>query len=368
MVNKPKTRPKTSGISISRRDAETVFAEALKLAQAHDVTLPQEWLDRTKNVGDASSTTFTPMLGTALLAKATDRRVDALSLRASESHKSYSARSLAKEVLVPRCRWAGIDIRTTGAEPLNNQPFLRAKRVGRDLEVHDAAKLELGYLCECLEQADFLENESAVLGLAAFLRARIEVSASRKPVTMAQGLLWISALKLALDAFVEGDSEGGKVGQAVVAAILDLAFPDVRTKRVNDPSRQFPGDVGVFTDGRLVLSAEVKQRPFLPTEILQFADTLAKHDVHRAFIVALRQAPPLDSTALRIRSETLHRVDVAIFTSPSDLLDEALRYADEDLPVSLSLFPQRMLTRLEELEVSTLRRQEWASVFGSMSG
>jgi len=47
--------------------------------------LPEEWLERTRRVGKAQNATFTPMLGTALLAKATDDHIDALSLREDES-------------------------------------------------------------------------------------------------------------------------------------------------------------------------------------------------------------------------------------------------------------------------------------------
>lgn len=105
------------GLTIDREQATIRFGQALVLART-DAVLPDEWIERTRRIGAARSKTFTPVVGTALLAKATDDAVDALSLREDESHKGYSARSVAKEVFVPCCVRAGIDIRNRGAEPL----------------------------------------------------------------------------------------------------------------------------------------------------------------------------------------------------------------------------------------------------------
>ena len=146
--------PETVGLTIDKQLATERFGQALVLAHS-DTPLPEEWLQRTREIGLAHNKTFTPVLGTALLAKATDRFVDAFSLREGESHKSYSARSLAKEVLVPCCVRAGIDIRNKGAEPLNNQPFLRADRISTNLNVKANAVEELTYLCEWIAAVEF---------------------------------------------------------------------------------------------------------------------------------------------------------------------------------------------------------------------
>jgi hypothetical protein len=353
------------GLNIPRIAAERVFAKALKLARSR-APLPTEWIDRTRRVAESKSKTFTPVLGTALLAKATDRRVDAFALRESEGHKSYSARSLAKEVLVPCCVKAGIDIRSSGAEPLNNQPFLRATRISTNLEVKANAKADLQYLCECITRVDFLEDDSATKALAAFLRARSAATAARASVVIGRGVLPLQALEVAVDHYLEGDSEGGKTGQAVVAAILDLVFANVLTKRINDPSMKWPGDVGVFEKDRLVLSAEVKQRSFSETEILLLAKRLADAGAHRALIAALKQDDPLDDLALRVSGQE-YGVEVFVYRQASVLLREGIRFAGRDLPVSLELFPARVLARLDEIEVSEARRLEWTALFVGLS-
>ncbi len=353
------------GITLDKRLATEKFAQALVLARS-ETALPQEWLDRTRKIGEARNKTFTPVLGTALLAKATERFVDAFSLRESESHKSYSARSLAKDVLVPCCVRAGVDIRNKGAEPLNNQPFLRAMRISTELKVKPNAVVELTYLCECLTRVDFLENRGALEALAAFLRARIEVSGTSTPIELSAGVLDLPELQRALDQFMSGDNEGGKTGQAIVTAILNLVFEDVRTKKINDPSNRWPGDVGAFIDDNLTISAEVKQRPFTDAEVLLFAQRLQQASIHRGIIAALVQDDdPLDSDQLIFQAHRLYQVDLRIYTSAGALLREAMRYAAQDLPLSLAEFPRYAIQRMQELEVSDPRMRDWAAIFAT---
>ena len=161
------------GIRVDKKLAHQRFDDALELARS-SASLPQEWIDRTNRIAEVSSMTFTPMLGTALLAKATNDAAGALTLKATAAHNAYSARGICHDVLVPRCVKEGINIRTTGKEPLNNQPFFRYDVVDRSMRVRASAE-ELDLLVKSLEQADFLRNEDALRAFAAFLRARIGI-------------------------------------------------------------------------------------------------------------------------------------------------------------------------------------------------
>jgi hypothetical protein len=356
------------GLTIDRIQATERFGQALVLARS-DTPLPEAWLERTRKVAGAQNATFTPVLGTALLAKATDDSVDALSLREDESHKGYSARSLAKEVLVPCCVRAGIDIRSKGAEPLNNQPFLRASRISTTLKVRPNAIEDLAYLCKTVEQADFLRGRDALEALAAFLRARIEASGPAIPVVLGAGVLNLHQLVDALDTYMAGDNEGGKVGQAMTTAILDLVFPEqVVTKKINDPSSNWPGDVGVFDRSVQTLSAEVKQRPITEAEVLLFAQRLHEAELHRGFIVALDQGRvSLDQPQLQFQANRLYGVNLSFFFTAGELLEQAARFAGQDTVLLLARFPRHVLSRMEELEVSTARQQEWAAIFATPS-
>jgi hypothetical protein len=304
--------------------------------------------------------TFTPALGTALLARATDRHVDAFSLREDGSHKSYSARSVAKDVLVPGCKVAGIDIRTSGAEPLNNQPFLRAVRISPELKVRRGTEADLRYLCECLERADFLENEDALAALAAFLRSRIIATGELELVGIEGKPLASGRLIEATVKFVEMHVEGGKVGQALVAAILDLIHPDVRTRRVNDPSRGWTGDVAAFVGGGVSLAVEVKQRPVSESEALQFVDRLGASHVSRGVIAALAQrGQPLDAEQIAETAQVRYGVSLDIVLGIRRLLLDAIRHIPGDPHDVLALLPTLGLRRLKELEASEECQRAW---------
>ena len=262
------------GLRVDKAVAAKLFAEALELAQS-DSELPAEWLEHTARLAE-SSKTFTPMLGTALLAKATNRQVSAFALQESEGHKGYSARTLAKDVLVPQCVMNRIDLRTGGAEPLNNSPFFREERVSERLTVNERDRPNLAALCEALAAADFLEGHNALEALAAFLRSRIELGERPAYVSPGRGVLSAVDLADATHRFIDADPEGGRRGQAFVAACLDLVFADIRAGVINDPSVRVPGDVLVpDRSGQITLSAEVKQKPVTGSEILQFTSRLA---------------------------------------------------------------------------------------------
>jgi hypothetical protein len=355
--------PLPMGLRIGRHEAEVIFGKALDLAKSSE-PLPAEWLERTRKVATAKSKTFTPVLATALLAKATDRRVDAFSLREGAGHKSYSARNLAKEVLVPQCVAAGINIRSTGAEPLNNQPFFHAERIGPDINVRPNAREDLLYLCECLERADFLEDEDAVRAFAAFLRVRLEASAKEEKIEVGGRRLTVEQLEQHLDAFADEDPDGGKTGQALGAAILDLVFADVRAKRVNDPSVKWPGDVGVFAENELAEAVEVRQKPISQTDVLLFAQHLEAAGVRRGIMLAFAKTnEDLDVDALRRQAREVYQVELAVFFRPGALLREALRWAPRDVPFALKSLPVRGMARLTEIEASASRRKAWAAMF-----
>jgi len=233
----------SSGISIPTSTAIPVFKQALTLARSSE-PLPAEWSTRAHTVGQFSTTTYTSLLGTALLARACNPHVDPLALKQVDSYRAYSARTLSEQVLVPLCNEAGIDLRNSGSQPLNASMFLRATKVTRDMRAKYQTEHE--FVCDCLQAIDFLDTTAALRALAAFLRDREAAPRASKPVPVGDGVFPLSHVEASLAKFMSGQSEGGKVGQAAVAAMLELAFANVRTKAINDPT---PIDVEVTVDG-----------------------------------------------------------------------------------------------------------------------
>jgi len=339
------------------------FAEALAVAQS-DRPLPTTWLERTKKVGESPSKTFIAMLGTALLAKATDPRIDPFALKVRDFPTAYSARSLCKDVLVPCAVEAGIHIGTTGREPLNNQPFFRHERVGPDMKVRAHVRPHLDYLCQCLETIKRLNRGQALEALAAFLRVRIQEGPRTAAPIAVEEVLGVPDLAAKSARFISSDPENGKRGQALVAAALDLVFPDVRTTRVYDPSRRWPGDVVVYDDDAVIVSVEVKQRPATETEILQFVERCAQMGVHRAIAATLDPDQPLiEVDDLRETAWQRRGVHLSILVGCAELLYDVLTWTAKPLDEALAELPQLMAARLEELEASAEGQAAWASLF-----
>ncbi len=166
------------------------------------------------------------------------------------------------------------------------------------------------------------------------------------------------------EAFVWIDTEGGRRGQALVAAAFDLVFDDVRTGRVNDPSVTWPGDVVALDAAGATLSAEVKQRPTSDTEILQFAARLGRDGIGRGVVVVLHpSARDLDPSGLRLAERKAYGVEMSLIALVADPLGQVFLWTSLALPVALREFPRRMLVRLQDLESSADGQAEWASHF-----
>jgi hypothetical protein len=335
------------GIQLDLDRAREVFDEALVLARS-DADLPAEWLERSARVGTASSKTFTPMLGTALLAKATDDRVSALALKESAAHNAYSARGVGHGVLVPRCVEEGISLRTRGREPLNNQPFFRYETVHTDMRVVQRAEADLQYLVETLEQADFLRGADALHALAALLRTRLEDPASDPAPPLRDLELSPSALIEAAVAHAAADPEGGRRGQALVAAGLDLLHEEVVTARINDPSRDEPGDVTAGSGpGRSI--HEVKQRPIETGEVLQLIDRASEDRLTKVDYHALRgAADDFDVDTVRARAER-HGIVLSIDEDTAGFLTHAVLQSVLPAKEAALRLANRYVVRLREL-------------------
>ncbi len=348
------------GVRLDYALAEDRLKAALELATSN-APLPDEWLERTARVGLSNSLTFTPMLGTALLAKATDDHVSALALKEGAAHNAYSARGIGHEVLVPFAQRHKINLRTTGAEPLNNQPFFRYEVVDRDMKVKAGSQQDLYYLVECLERADFLRAEEALLALAAFLRVRVLDAATELVGLDLPGTIPLDALFAATQAFVVRDAEEGRRGQAFAAAALDLVFETVKTRRVHDPSRNWPGDVGVYDRfGNLMLSVEVRQKLVTDQDVSQFSRRLASADIRRGAIFALA----VGQGALPHPSDPSERssLHLEVIVGVEHVLRTCVLMSRYPMDELLEQFPRQILRRLYELECRSATLDQWRDV------
>jgi hypothetical protein len=323
-----------------------------------------EWLRLSEVVASLHAITYTPLLGTALLAKATDETTDALSIKADSGEDAYSARTLCHEILVPVSVERHFHLRTTGREPLNNQPFFRYDRVDAIERVKYPEELKI--LVDVLKRINSLSRIEAGDALAAFLRTRLDAARARGTPTLRLDSAEVPNLFSLCRRFLAEDAEGGKRGQALVAAILDMNHADVRTSRVNDPSRHFPGDVHVFHEGRVVLAAEVRAKPVKQTEVSQFAAAVATAGIPQGLVVALADGQEaLDATRIWTEAWDTHGLVLSFVDGIEELLLQGIYWSG--LPVStwFLAFSAAAMSRLAEMEVSSQTLSQWAQVCGS---
>lgn len=353
------------GIVIDQDHARTRLKEAVDWALS-DQEVPDEWIERSLLIGQAPFISYTPVLGTGLLARATDDRVDALALKANSGPSAYSARTLGHNVLVPASVLYGFNIRTTGREPLNNQPFFRYDRVDAADRVRSPEHHR--YLVECLEAANHLSMHAALAALAAYIRVCFQRTEKNKVQSLEGVAVGLHVIISAAKTLLGENAEGGKRAQALVAAVFDVVYGTdrVRSRLVNDPSRDFPGDVqSLDSEGRVIVSAEVRTKPMPVTEIEQLANVLARAGITRGMAVVLAPSQPkLSYAELAAHVATAHGVMVTVIDNVDDLLLTAFAWNTKSLPEVLNVFPERVSAQLGSVGAEHATIERWAELVG----
>lgn len=312
------------------------------------------------------------MFGAALLAKATDSRVDALSLKIRHSPSAYAIRSVAEKVLVPASVDPArpFDLAVRGPSPTNNQPWFRYEHMDEMLAVRGSGRpyidLVIAYLRR-LNRMDPIDAQPAALGsLAAFLRRRIQIHDARESLDLSgSGLSLAGALRVC-DAFLAATDDIPKRAQALVAGVYDVAFgPEaVASGRVNDPSRHGVGDVRVYDGNHLLMSVEVRKKPVELHDALIFVNRCREEGVSRAHIIAFAQHHNFDRTVLAAEA-IKGGVLVFVAETPEQLLRSTLSHATADLADMLRWLPDRVRQRLDDIEASPVTLAHWQELCGS---
>lgn len=338
--------------------AEKILLDALALAQS-DAKFPVVWRSHARAVFKFEAKTWTPAFATILLAKAVDERIDTMSLKFDESNEfSYSARGLCHTVLVPAAKRYNFSIRNTGREPLNNQPFFRYDRIDRIDRVQRPADRD--YFFDVAEQASALTGHDALQALAAFLREALQITASSLGVTVKTAGLTSNGARVAVEDFLryKGQDRPERL-QAFAAACLDLIYENVRTRRLNDPSRDLPGDVHATVNQSVVLAVEVRGKTVSVDELGGFADDCEAAGVGRAVMfVDAPQQIDLDAHA-KINNQLRSAVQVEVYSSAARLLAACSLWSELPLDVAIEKFAERFLVRLRDIEVPINTLKEW---------
>lgn len=354
-------------IKLNHKAARGILEDALEIAKS-EKSLPVEWISHTRSVFALDAMTWTPALATILLAKSLDSQLDVMSLKVDpENEYSYSARGLCHNVIVPAAIERNFAIRNTGREPLNNQPFFRYQRLDELDRVKNSDDRD--FFLGVAKKASDLTAEDAALALAAFLKVALEVRARVQSVKVkGDGLTPAGARIAAVDYLRTDASDRPRRLQAFAAACMDLVFNEVRTRRINDPSKDSPGDVQVLDESGVALAMEVRGKRVSPSDVTSFAQACFAADITRAVVfVDSDQQEPLNVDELT-RTGNLGNLQVMAFTSVADLLASTLLWNKSPTGDATESFPKLMLERLQEIEVPVSSLKEWARAVAIAQG
>jgi SacI restriction endonuclease len=349
-------------IKLDKTQLGVTLDRAHKLARSTQ-DLPSEWLHRVERIEECPSKTYVAALGAALLAKATDARVNSLARAAAAGPTGYSIRSVGEFMATEATRY-GYHLGATGPWPLNNSPFYRnADRIDRFTNVRADAKPYHEDLVRYLQDLNRLTEDEALLGLAAFLRRRIayaeSLAAETAGIASARGDAYAEVVQLAR-LFCTEDPEGGKRGQALVAALFDCVYDTVDLKRINNPR---PLDVRVVQGEQIVLGAEVKQVAVLEDTGLHLAAEARRLNCDKALLVAIAvDQQPLDRDGLREQALEAHGVLVQVAETIPELFAAMTVFAPTPASAVATRFPQAYAARMQEHEVSVTGRRRWSAL------
>lgn len=354
-------RQRTAGpvaIRLKREEMEVALERAYQLSR-DETALPQQWLERVKRIEEAPSKTYVAALGAAMLAKATDDRVDSLSRTADASDRGYSIRGVG-EFMATKADIMGFHLGVPGKWPLNNSPFYRNNaRIDRFEHIEPRSKPYYDDLVRYLRELDRLPASEALRALAAFLARRIayaDAERSRQREVVVRSARLLDVIEIAR-LFVTEDAEGGRRGQAFAAAVLDCAYDDVRLRSINNPR---PIDVSAWSDGAMRLAVEVKQAIVDESVALALAEDAADAQCDRAVLAALHpQQPHIDKAHLRREALERHGVLVDVAASVEELVATVLLPARLSLTTAAERLQEVVLRRLDEHGLPEETVQRW---------
>ncbi len=365
---------------LDRERAAQIIREQAHLA-ARDPGDPS-WLKKVERLSqlceEGVSKTHIAFLGTTMLAKSLTRQADLFAIKprhakGEDKERAFSARTLCHSVLVPLAAEIGINLGVTGREPLNNQPYFRMTRLDDGTPVHPGGREAFDYMVMLVRELQALPNEAKALDA---LRAFISVRKKYQPRYAAldgEAAVTPASLQEAIIALVKANSEGGRRAQAVVAGLLDVlaGAERVESGRVNDPSRNYPGDVCVRAEsdpGIWEKAFEVRDKPVTESDIRIFGKKCIDMGVREAAVVMVSDRQPLLNEKDLGRWAEGFGLGLTLFRGWETFIDQSLFWSDLPKPVAATRAVARISARLISVEASPEAVASWGELTRSRRG
>jgi hypothetical protein len=312
---------------------------------------------------------YIAVLGNAMLAKASNPRIDVYSLKAGDKAPgAYDARRPAEKVLVPASQRHRFSLGTSGPQPLNNQPFFREYRITSAMTIRAHAKPVLGVLLKLLHEVAQHRQEEAIRALAAFVDVRRGYVPNYATAEGAFAVSTADELAATVHKFVTRYSEGGGRAQAVAGGLLDALYTSqrVRVGKKNEPDRRMPGDVAVRQTPEqtspFIRVFEVRDKNVPPHAAEASITKVAAAGIGRAALICIAaDQEPLDSSALRKRACEVG-VDLEVFTDWATLLRAVVFGSDMRELATIESAIAAIRKRLIQLELAEETVKEWDAI------
>lgn len=307
---------KRDGVSLAADPALSSWREAV--AFLREQTTPRTYLAVT-----AVLLTARTLLEADLL--------DVRAIKAGKRERGYSASSVAGK-LASFAKEQRVDLRATSSQPMNNQPFTFKDYLSRDISVQDKYVQQWLRFNDVVDAVENLTSVEARRVLALLFHLSRKIDAPTISVTITQpGKKTLDAVCDALAEFVTAYSDGGRVGQAFAAAVMDLVYsPDgVILGDTQDPDASTPGDVQVEDETGTWLWTEVKQKVVTTGDVQGFMRKVHKAGGERIVYFALVNSgysANIQPKALEIEARKLS-MGYQLLDSPERALDHFLPLA-----------------------------------------
>lgn len=312
-----------------------------------------------------SSLTYRYILATALTAKATDARIDILSLQASdESLGAYDARSLCHHVVYPFQReFLGDVLDGANNDPLVNKPGRYPRLDDSNAAQNGDPRKVLTLLCENLPKVNTKERAEQCLDylVSRLLDTKRQRDAQRALFVSVASLTTIARARLWVDELLDRGFGGAALVMAT-AALYDELFPsadgyEIRVHPANQSgasSRQ-ASDLDVLHNGSFWLATELKDKPFTQADVSHAVDTASKAGAKRVLFVAGRQSAADEQTAAYFADNRQNWMNRGFYVGvmPIDALVDFVFATRDVAPTRFLTSLQRAADAVKNIEAST---------------
>ena len=357
--------------TISAVEINLVLSSADEISRNANLDLAAKYPEWDQHIDflntDSCPVTYLPVTAVLLIARSLRdaSRLNVLHTKLKTSEQGYSAPSLGK-LLIPFAIQQKIDLRSTSSQIMNNHPFTFKDKIEADMA---ASHKSLQY-SQFFKFANFINeiSSSTSLELLAllFTKCRFDNLPDVQIANTGEGLVSLMRMGELSSAFVIENSESGKVGQAFVATLFDLAYPDFdnRMGNNNDPSVHIPGDVQSAIDGEYWLWAEVKQKSVVTPDVQTFIERISAINGDRAMYFALANEPyPQNLNVDKLKKEAAKKgILLHIFVSPQQAFNEIISYAPGSAKSLSPGFANMFNSRLREASVTGELRNKWFEI------